>query len=335
MKVGELLKRLGGLDPEMELNDLRACVATSQDDIEALRDLIDDDTGTWEEYGAKLTSRAVVPLLLELRDLMLMPASQKGWLKPAEMAKKVAEEAEAARARYEEEFAAARAKCEEETAAAKAECEEQLSATRAECEEQIAAARTDFEAKASKMAEEHMARAERERSEHRAEIDQINSEHRSELHRLESAHADRVDEFERRVRESHEAAEHTTHMLEEERQAVPVRQAEAVGEALAEAAEKSDALARARLSGVSRKKGLFRSRDLDSAMLRSEADGFALAAQRLRKMSDEAKEHGRWPVEFSAGEEADAPDVVPDTVTEPEGEYDDEYETETRIVEET
>jgi len=334
MKVGELLKRLGGLDPEMELNDLRACVTTSPEDIEALRELLDDDTGTWEEYGAKLTSRAVLPLLLELRDLVLMPASQRAWLKPAEMAKKVAEESEAARARYEEEFAAARTKCEEETAAARAECEEQLAAARTECEEQIAAARADFETKASKMADEHMARAERERSERRAEIEQINSEHRNEVHRLESNHADRVDEFERRIRESHEAAEQTTHMLEEERQAVPARQAEAVGEALAQAAERSDALARARLSGVSKKKGLFRNRDLDSAMLRSEADGFALAAKRLREMSGEAKEHGRWPMEFSAGEEDGAPDIAPDTVAEADDEYDDEYEVETRIAEE-
>ena len=319
MKVGELLKRLGGLDPDMEVNDLRSCVTTSQEDIAALRELLDDDTGTWEEYGAKLTSRAVLPLLLELRDLMLMPASQKAWLKPAEMAKQVAEQSEAARAKYEKEFAAA-----------KAECEEQLAAARAECEEQVAAAKADFEAKVSKMAEEHMARAERELSDRRAEVEEIQSEHRSEVHRIESAHAERIDEFERRIRLSREAADHTTGMLEEERQAVPARQAEAVAEALTEAAERSDALARTRLSGLGKKKGLFRNRDLDSMAIRSEADGFALAAKRMREMAVEAKEHGRWPMEFSDGEEASAPDVVPDMAEEDE----EEYETESRIAEE-
>jgi len=330
MKVGELLKRLGGLDPDMEVNDLRSCVTTSQEDIAALRELLDDDTGTWEEYGAKLTSRAVLPLLLELRDLMLMPASQKAWLKPAEMAKQVAEQSEAARAKYEKEFAAAKAECEEQAAAAKAECEEQLAAARAECEEQVAAAKADFEAKVSKMAEEHMARAERELSDRRAEVEEIQSEHRSEVHRIESAHAERIDEFERRIRLSREAADHTTGMLEEERQAVPARQAEAVAEALTEAAERSDALARTRLSGLGKKKGLFRNRDLDSMAIRSEADGFALAAKRMREMAVEAKEHGRWPMEFSDGEEASAPDVVPDMAEEDE----EEYETESRIAEE-
>jgi hypothetical protein len=42
-------------------------------------------------------------------------------------------------------------------------------------------------------------------------------------------------------------------------------------------------------------------------MLRVEADGLLLAAKRLRQMSKEAADQGRWPIEFADGEEVQAP----------------------------
>lgn len=309
MKLKDLLDRLGKLDPGTDLNDLRACTTTNVDDIEALRQLVDDHADSWEEYGARLVSKVVLPLLLEQRDLLLMPASERGWAKPAEMARKVAEQVDTAEA-----------KCAERIGLIESDCAERVAAAQADCERMVAAAQAEFSEKLSAMADEHMARATRQEDAHRKEMNEAAARHRSDVEERDKMLRDAEERREsdlhhaenRRLREAEEAEELAAEQdrrLSEVAESVPGKQAVAVADALAMAADRSEALARMRLARISKRRGLFRNRDLDDAMLRVEADGLQLAAVKLRTMSEEAKE-GQWPVEFAPGEEVGAPDVV-------------------------
>ena len=301
MKVGDLRRILGSLDPDTDLNDLRRCATTGPDEAGAIVGLLDDSTDNWEEYAAKLTVNVVIPLLLEQRDLLLMPASERAWAMPAEMARKVSEQVRAAEQRLAEAEAlaaqgteTARTDCklrereaEEATAAAAAECERQLASTRAECEAAIAAAKEEFRRSLAKLSEQHTARADQEARRHKEETARLQRKHAKEVEDLN-------DEIDGHVRDG-----------ERQKDAVPGKQAAAAAAALLKAADTAERLAQLRLSQVSGKaRGLFRDRDLDTAMLRIEADGLLLAAKRLRQMSKEAAEQGQWPVEFADGEEA-------------------------------
>ena len=308
MKIGDLLKTLSALDPEMELNDLRSCVTTSADDVENLRELLDDDTATWEEYGAKLLARAVLPMLLEIRDLHLMPAAQKGWLKPAEMAKKVEEQAAAARERCEAEYAAKSKECADRAEAAERDFDERAEAAERDFGERAEAAESGFREKISKMVAEHTARQERYLREHEAALERARSEYRAEVREMNARHDEEVERLKARIAAADLHANEFADGLDRVRGTIPEMQAESVAEALVRAAEKCEGLARMRLARMTPRKGLFRNRDLDSAMLRVEADGLQLGAKRLRRMAEEAKVQGRWPIEFAAGEEDEAPD---------------------------
>ena len=326
MKAGDLSRILGALDPDTDLNDVRRCATTGPDEVAAIVGLLDEGTDNWEQYAAELVVKVVVPLLLEQRDLLLLPASDRGWAAPAEMARKVAEQVRLAEQRLAGAEAAARAECgrreraaEEEAEAAKldcqrrereaseaadatrAECERRLAGTRAECESAIAAAKEEFRRSLAKLSEQHTARADREARRHGEETARIRDEHAKEAKALRGRIADAAD-----------ASMKQMAML-------PGKQAAAASAALLKAADTAERLAGLRLSQLAGKvRGLFRDRDLDSAMLRVEADGLLLAAKRLRQMSKEAAEQGRWPVEFADGEEAREPLAIETAAEEPD-----------------
>jgi hypothetical protein len=315
MKAGDLHRILGALDPETDLNDIRRCATTGPDEVAAIVGLLDEGTDNWEQYAAELVVKVVVPLLLEQRDLLLMPASERGWAAPAEMARKVAEQVRLAEQRLAEAEAATRAECgrreaaaeeaaeaarldcqrrereaADAVAAAKAECDGQLAQTRAECDAAIAAAKEEFRRSLAKLSEQHTSRADQEARRHREERGRLQKEHAKEAHDL-------------RIRISESELD-----AKRQKETVPGKQAAAAAAALLKAADTAERLAGLRLSQLAGKvRGLFRDRDLDTAMLRVEADGLLLAAKRLRQMSKEAADQGRWPIEFADGEEVQAP----------------------------
>ena len=304
MKVGDLRRILGALDPDTDLNDLRRCATTGPDEAGAIVGMLDDRTDNWEEYAAELVVRVVIPLLLEQRDLLLMPASERAWAAPAEMARRVSEQVRLAERRLAEAEAlaaqgteTARRDCKQRerdaadaVAAARAECDRQLAQTRAECDAATAAAKEEFRRSLAKLSEQHTARADQEARRHREEAAKLQKEHDREAHAL-------------RIRISESELD-----AKRQKQAVPGKQAAAASEALLKAADIAERLAGLRLSQLSGKvRGLFRDRDLDAAMLRVEADGLLLAAKRLRQMSEEAADGERWPIEFADGDEVRVP----------------------------
>jgi len=318
MKIGDLHRILGTLDPDMDLNDIRRCATTGPDEAKAIVGMLDDRTDNWEEYAAELVVRVVIPLLLEQRDLLLMPASERAWAAPAELARRVAEQVRFAEQRLAEAEAAMKAECgqrevaaeaaaeaakldcqrrereaSDATDAAKAECEGQLAGARAECEAAIATAKEEFRRSLAKLSEQHTARADQEAGRHREETAKLQKEHTKAAKALRG-----------------EIAGALAANLEQVA-ALPGKQSAAASAALLEAADIAERLAGLRLSQLSGKvRGLFRDRDLDSAMLRVEADGLLLAAKRLRQMSKEAADCGRWPIEFADGDEAQLPCAV-------------------------
>jgi len=297
MKVGDLRRILGALDPDTDLNDLRRCATTGPDEAGAIVGMLDDRTDNWEEYAAELVVRVVIPLLLEQRDLLLMPASERAWAAPAEMARRVSEQVKLAEQRLAEAEAlaaqgteAARRDAADAVAAAKAECDRQLARTRDERDAAIAAAKEEFRRSLAKLSEQHTARADHEARRHKEETARLKKEHDGEAHAL-------------RIRISESELD-----AKRQKQAVPGKQAAAAAEALLKAADITERLAGLRLSQLSGKvRGLFRDRDLDVAMLRVEADGLLLAAKRLRQMSEEAADGERWPIEFADGDEVRVP----------------------------
>ena len=209
MKIGDLRRILGALDPDTELNDIRRCATTGPDEAKAIVGMLDDRTDNWEEYAAELVVRVVIPLLLEQRDLLLMPASERAWATPAELARRVAEQVRPAEQRLADAETAMRAECgrreaasaeaaeaakldcqrrereaSDATAAAKAECEGRLANTRAECEAAIAAAKEEFRRSLAKLSEQHTSRADQEARRHQEETANLQKKHAKEAKAL-------------------------------------------------------------------------------------------------------------------------------------------------------
>lgn len=285
-KIRDIMKGLSKLDPDMDMNDLRECLTTNKDEVDKLVQSLDEDTDSWDEFSAKLTKVAIIPMLLEIRDLMLMPSSGRGWLKPTEMAKKVAEQAAINKSEYQKRIAELEASFGE----AKATSENEHAARVAELgtaqDDQIAAMRREHDTAVEEIEEIHDRR-----------LTSLMEDHGHELKRLH----DRIDEL---VQANSDATDNTTKAM----RAVPGRQAEAVAEVLTDAADRVEAMAQMRLARLVKRKSLFRDKDLDQTMLRVEADGIMVSAKRLRQMAAEAVEQGVWPIEFADGEE-DTPEA--------------------------
>ncbi len=286
MKIRDVVERLSKLDPDMDMNDLREALTTNKAEADELVASLDTDTDSWDEFSAALTRGAVIPMLLEIRDLMLMPSSAKGWLKPAEMAKKVAEQVEINEAKCQERIAALEESFGEATACAENEHRNAL------------AELTDAQ-------EEHLAEM---RSRHDLTVKDLERRHEENVASIREDHGYESERFEERIADALRVHGELRERLTEATAAVPGKQAEAVSQVLTDAADRVEAMAQMRLARLVKRKSLFRNKDLDQTMLRVEADGIMVSAKRLRQMAAEAAEQSAWPVEFASGEE-DTPEA--------------------------
>jgi len=286
MKIRDVMERLSKLNPDMDMNDLRECLTTSRGETDELVEAIDADTDSWDEFSAALTKDAVVPMLLEIRDLLLMPSSEKGWLKPAEMAKKVAEQ----------------------VGINETKCRERISELEASFGEAAASAESEHRSKVAEMEESQESHLCEARQQHDETIEKLKAAHEARVVSMREDHEYEAERYQERIAEEvrlHGVAEF---LMAAEMRAVPGKQAAAVAQVLTDAADRVEAMGQMRLARLVKRRSLFRNKDLDQTMLRVEADGILLSAKRLRRMAAEAEEQGVWPVEFTASEE-DTPEV--------------------------
>ena len=286
MKIQDIVKRLSKLDPDMDMNDLRECLTTNKNESDELVAMLNDDTDSWDEFSAALTKGAVIPMLLEIRDLMLMPASERGWLKPAEMAKKVAEQVEINEAK----------------------CQMRISELQASFGEAEAYTENEHRAAVAKLTTAQDEQIAELRQRHNLTIEDIERRHETAVDSLKEDHRYESEMFEEQIGTASQQSRELREKLAEAKTAIPGQQASAVAKVLTDASDRVEAMAQMRLARLVKRKGIFREKDFDQTMLRVEADGILVAAKRLRQMASEAEEQGVWPVEFASGEE-DTPEA--------------------------
>ncbi len=286
MKIRDCMERLSRLDPDMDMNDLRECLTTSRGQADELVASLDEGTDNWDEFSARLTKDAVVPLLLEIRDLMLMPTSARGWLKPADMAKKVAEQVEINEAK----------------------CQERATEAEKFHDEAMATAEDEHRTVVSELTAAQDERLAEMRRWHGLGVEEVKRRHEEMVAGIKKDHGYESERFEERIAETLRQQEVLRERLKATCAAVPGQQADAAVKVLTDAADRVDAMGQMRLVRLVKRRSLFRNKDLDQTMLRVEADGILLSAKRLRRMATEVLEQGAWPIEFADGEE-DTPEA--------------------------
>ena len=272
MNVGELKKRLAPLPDDMDVNELREHTITTSGDVEQVRKALDDTTRekSWEQYGAQLLSKIVVPLLLETRDTLMLPTSERGWSKPAEFAKKLDAKVAAIKQQLEVDAAQEAAAMEEGHRAAIAQTEQS-------CRDQIDAA-TEEKSRAMTAAAERCSEATEEvKAAERRNESALDSQ-REETQRAKGNAADTLA-------------------------SIPHRQAEEVAVVLDATAQELEDAVKARLGVVfagkrKRPRILGGGNKSEEASIRAEADGLSIAAKRLRALAAYARKRGRCPLEL-------------------------------------
>lgn len=272
MNVGELKKRLAKLPDDMDVNELREHIITTSTDIEEVRKTLDDATRdkSWEQYSAQLISKIVIPLMLETRDTLMLPTSERGWSKPVEFAKKLDAKVAEIKQQLETSWAAT-------TAIVEASHRETIAQTEQSCRDQIKAA-DDEKARIMDAAAERC----NEATEKVRVADQRNAK-ALESERTETQQA------------KHNAADTLA--------SIPHRQAEEVAVVLDAMAQELEDAAKARLGVVfagkrKRPRILGGGNKSEEASIRAEADGLSIAAKRLRTVAAYARKRGRCPLEL-------------------------------------
>jgi len=272
MNVGELKKRIAKLPDDMDVNELRERIMTTSLDIEQVRKSLDDDTRekSWEQYSAQLVSKIVIPLLLETRDTLLLPTSERGWSKPAEFAKKL--DAKVAEIKQQLEIDAA-----QEAAIMEANHLEAIAQTEQRCNEQIDAA-AEEKSRAMTAASERCSDA----------AEEVKAAERRNASALESEQT---------------ATQRAKDNAAETLASIPHRQAEEAAVVLDAAAQELEDAAQARLgvvfAGKRRRPRILCGNRGEEASIRAEADGLLISAKRLRELAEYARKCGRCPLELS------------------------------------